>query len=437
MSKLTLDFEWIDPAEAKGPELRATWARLQMSVDENAITRLIDNASRSVRSSLFLPLYPLAEWLATHWWLLFFEVETPGRSISEQYDLRHNLRHGAEGFALPSLTLQPMGERIRSVWQPLRLDVQNLEFTASGTAYIPAVELRQTLADFIVAVLARLHQQGVEDTLLEQEWRVIQTIDPQELEYCSAVASLGIDPYTLTEQERQEIVEVSARLPASLWQDFFALADFAALPEQASQVLDALTTSRRNRANLEPLKSLREEVCAGGLTHDSPWEQGYRFARELRQRLNLNGEKLSSFSTLSRALSVQPRRLESAIIQIASLPETFNALVTTNAVESPVFAVHLRREEATRFAFCRALFEYLTTPAGEPLLVTRSRSERQKRNRAFAAEFLVPTALLREAIPSHIVGDEEIDDLAANFGVSPSVILHQIENHNLALPLSD
>jgi hypothetical protein len=437
MSELTLDFEWIDPAEAKGPELRATWARLQISLDGNAITRLIDDASRSVRNSLFLPLYPLAEWIATHWWFLLFEVETPGRSTSDQYGKRHNLRYGAEGFALPSLTLQPMGEQIRLFWQPVRLDAQNLEFTASGSGYIPAANLQQTFFDFITAVLRRLHEQGIEDSLLEREWSSIQTTDIKEQEFCSAVASLGLDPYTLSEQEQQEIVEVSERLPASLWLDFFALADFTALPEQAGQVLYALTSSRGNRCNLTSLKSLRQDVSIGRMPPKSPWEQGYEFARELRQRLNLNGEKLNSLSSLERALRIPAKKLESSLVRIESLPGAFNALVATNVRESPVFAVPQRREEATRFALCRALFEYLTTGAGEPLLVTRARSERQKRNRAFAAEFLVPAELLREALPSQTVGDEEIDDLAATFGVAPSVIRHQIENHRLALPLYD
>lgn len=437
MSKLTFDFEWIDPAEARGAELRATWARLQISLDENVITRLIDDTFRSVRNSLFLPLYPLAEWIATHWWFLFFEVETPGRSTSDQYDKRHNLRYSAEGFALPSLAIQPMGERIRLAWQPARFVTQNLEFTASGSGYVPAFELRQVFSDFITAILGRLHEQGVEDTLLEREWDSIQAIDPQEQEFCSAVALLGLDPYTLSEQKQQEIMEISEQLPVSLWPDFFALADFTALPQQANQVLEALASSRRNRANLESLKALRQEMSASRLPQGSPWEQGYEFARDLRHKLKLNGEMLSSLSSLEKALSIPTKKLESAIVKITSLPVTFNALVATNAVESPVFAVPRRREEATRFAFCRALFEYLTTLEGEPLLVTGARSERQKRNRAFAAEFLVPADLLREALPGQTVGDEEIDDLAANFGVSPSVVWHQIENHRLALPLSD
>lgn len=432
MSKLTLDFEWIDPAGARGAELRATWASLQFSVDGSPITRLIDEVSRSVRSRLFLPLYPVAEWLATHWWFLFHEVETPGRSTSHQYEKRHNLRHGAEGFALPSLTIQPLGDQVRLIWKPVRLEAQNLEFTASGADQVSTEELRQTLGSFIGAVLRRLQEQGVQDTLLEKEWSSIQEADEEEREFCSAAAALGIDPYTVNEQKQQEIIEISESLPPSIWRDFFAVADFAALPQQARQVLDALESSRRNRSNLESLKALRMEM-QGGAEQGSLWEQGYHFAHRLRERLHLNGDKLSSFPALEKALGIEMK----SATRIVSLPSSLNALVAINSQESPVFAVPKRRDAANRFAFCRALFEYLTTPEGQPLLVTTARSDRQKRNRAFAAEFLVPKDLLRKELSGHIVGDEEMDDLAADFGVSPSVIRHQIENHELALSLPD
>jgi len=63
MSGLTLNFEWIDPAEARGAELRATWARLEILLDEFPITRLIDFESPGIRNSVLLPRYPLAVWL--------------------------------------------------------------------------------------------------------------------------------------------------------------------------------------------------------------------------------------------------------------------------------------------------------------------------------------------------------------------------------------
>jgi hypothetical protein len=431
MTDLIFDFEWIDPAGAKGPELRATWARLEVRVGDESVTRLIDRSSRSVRNSLFLPLYPLAEWLTTHWWFLFHEIETPGRSTSDQYEKRHNIRYGAEGFALPTLTLRPVGENIRLNWKPAAFEAQNLEFTASGSLYVPSSKVRQVLADFISAVIKRLHTEGMESTLLEQEWKSIQETEPDELDFCTAVASLGIDPYVLNESEQHGILAASELLPSSVIPDFFAVADWPTLLMQARQVRDALASSRRNRVNLRSIKCLKSELSGFQLT-GSPWDQGYRFAHEFRDRLHLNGEKLNSMTSLSRALDVPHRDLEAAIIRVSNLPGSLDALVATNSYESPGFTVpEHRRKEAVRFAFCRALFEYLIVSEGEPLLVTRAHSDKQKRNRAFAAEFLVPADLLREALPQRAIEDEEMDELAATFGVSPSIIRHQIENHRL------
>jgi len=52
MASIDFDFEWIDPAEAKGPELRATWAQLRVLVDGHVVTRAIDSTSRGVRTNI-------------------------------------------------------------------------------------------------------------------------------------------------------------------------------------------------------------------------------------------------------------------------------------------------------------------------------------------------------------------------------------------------
>jgi len=77
------------------------------------------------------------------------------------------------------------------------------------------------------------------------------------------------------------------------------------------------------------------------------------------------------------------------------------------------------------------LCEYLLSP-GAPRLVTGVNTERQKRNRAFAAEFLAPADAIRKRLTAGEVSQEDIDDLAGDMGVSPFVVEHQIVNHRLA-----
>jgi Zn-dependent peptidase ImmA (M78 family) len=91
-----------------------------------------------------------------------------------------------------------------------------------------------------------------------------------------------------------------------------------------------------------------------------------------------------------------------------------------------------RRPDNRRFAFCRALFEYLIASETPSALVTTARTERQKRNRAFAAELLAPTEWLREAWGGQLVGYEALEEAAEALGVSSEVVRRQLENHRIA-----
>jgi Zn-dependent peptidase ImmA (M78 family) len=53
-------------------------------------------------------------------------------------------------------------------------------------------------------------------------------------------------------------------------------------------------------------------------------------------------------------------------------------------------------------------------------------------NRAFAAEFLAPHGMLKGDLSGAMIGEDEIDDVALDYGVSTFVVRHQIENHRLA-----
>ena len=112
-------------------------------------------------------------------------------------------------------------------------------------------------------------------------------------------------------------------------------------------------------------------------------------------------------------------------------PALVDGIITYSDDGSPAFAFRALRGDSQRFHFCRALGEVLLSPDSNTLL-TRTYSERQQRNRAFAAEFLAPASGLRDRISRTVVDADDIDGLAAEFGVSPHVIEHQIKNHRIA-----
>jgi len=238
--RLRIEFDWEDPQAAKGPELRATWARLIIMVNGVPITQVQDYGARSVRDGIYVPLYPLAEWLAMHWWSLFHEYENPRRVASGSYAMRHNLRYAQEGFALPDLAIRPMGRTVSLAWKISDMPARGVRFLQEGLAHIETDVVYEALQQFITAVLRRLDIMEVPNTPLEDEWKAIEASEPEEQRFCEAVAALGLDPYSLTEVDRDAIVQVSERLPTELVQDFFAIADMQLLVPQLSRLIDSV-----------------------------------------------------------------------------------------------------------------------------------------------------------------------------------------------------
>jgi len=78
------------------------------------------------------------------------------------------------------------------------------------------------------------------------------------------------------------------------------------------------------------------------------------------------------------------------------------------------------------------LFEYLTAAKTPSALVTIAGTDRQKCNRAFAAELLASKDWICKRISGTWVGPDEVDEWSDEFGVSTAVVAHQIMNHRLA-----
>lgn len=424
MSCLSFEYEWEDPGGAKGDELRATWSRLQIRVGDTFLTKVEDLKAHSVRSGIYLPLYPIAEWIATHWWLIFNEVQFPGRGNEADYWSRHNVRFGREGFSFPDLFLRPNGSSILVEWKPFRTPGQQVVFLEAGRAELDYEETRIGLSTFLDGVTARLDSEGVADTLLQDEWRAIRSASRDEAVFCKFAAKLGLDPYNLSDYERGRIVEAYEKVHADVREEFFTAADWHHFEsdiswlKEATNSVNRFTEMRQRRNSVRPIDPLH-----------APWTEGYRVAREMRQISGTEDKVLSDYSDIARALGVTLD--DDALVTVDRHPR-FDALFTTNGEGNPGFLVASRgRPETSKFAFCRAVFEYLAyhTSSG---LVSRAPSERQKRSRAFAAEFLLPEHMLRSRIKSSTVDEETVADLGEEFGVSTLVVQHQMENHKVA-----
>jgi hypothetical protein len=315
------------------------------------------------------------------------------------------------------------------LWYPTPVGEWDVRFLESGAALVALTDLRSELTRFVEAVLERLALEGLSGTFLHEEWSRIQEVSRQEEDFCRVAAALQLDPFQVTEEQESAIVEAHTKLSQrpALEHEFFHAARINALSRQLGRLFDAEERLCREAAEEQCIRLQRVRIDPG----QAPWDQGYALARELRRSLGLEERRFQSFADLARTFSNGNR----PFVEVAS-DHLFDALALERAPGEAVLALSSsrQREESRTFAFCRALAEILTEDhhQGRLRLITPGQTERQKRNRAFAAEFLAPAALLHDRLPGSVVGSDVVEELAEEFAVSSMVIEHQVENHRLA-----
>ena len=337
-----------------------------------------------------------------------------------------------DGYALPNLEIVSSGSRTHLSWERAASRWTRVEFLEEGQTWVDGLEFRHACADLIDAVVLRLASLGIEETLLQEEWAAIQATesDEEEREFCHAAAGLGWDPYDLDDPERDALLRLADEM-GEMMDEAVQVMNPTSLRAQSSSIISAMEAARRTRLPLRRLDFFSFDLGLSTVKAP-PWQVGYDWAHQLRQELELDGQPLPTMKTLADALGEREDLLEQATRR-TGLTETplVDGVVTLDNNRCVSFVCRQPRQQGKRFSFCRALAEVLTSPQTVALL-TGAHSERQGRNRAFAAEFLAPSSGLRERVRRTVVDREEVDDLAWEFGVSSFVIQHQIENHEIA-----
>ena len=437
----TIDFryDWLDGTGIQGPELAATYAALEIRVGASPVTRILDHRARAVRDCIHVPLFPLAESLASNWWFLTAESRTPTDAERHEHRQRHSLVHGGDGFIFPDLIAVPDGERVRMEWfrsPPERIENSKLEFLERGSARADLSTFREQCSGLIESVIQRLDDSGIEDTFLHQEWKRVRSAGAEEVMTCETAAGLGWDPYDL-DDARWKSLETLDGLGAALRESVSAIVSETpeSVVRSCGAISRALEAARTGGGSFPDLGSLRRKIeadrgAARSASDAAPWSDGYDLARRVRRALGLDGGPLRT-PELAQALAHPPEALTAGAPADFGAATLFDGVVAANGDGRASFAFRPEREESRRFHLCRALAEALTAPATDAVL-TGAPTHRQQRGRAFAAEFLAPAEALRDRVRGPVVREDDLSDLSAEFEVSPFVIGHQLENHGIS-----
>ncbi len=419
MASFRFQFEWEDSPRVRTPELAATWARLEIFAAEQPITKVEARRTQSVRNGIYVPLFPIAEWLVANWFFLWDEwrAEAPKE--------RHSLLAAREGFALPDLSFLPTESKIELTWRRSDVPLSGLEFFAEGTALVRKSVVREECTRLVEAVVERLNSRSVENSRLVADWRAVleATHDPEQRAFCERAARLGYDPFEVSEGVAEQIENLGSVLPEPVLDDFcdaINLGNLASGAQTVKAFIDRAASTDDRSGNWSEIRNSIQTHVGG-----EPWTAGYQEARALRNLLGDHGPIQPGIEEYLRSRFGQFR------VDAFDVSPRLEAITAPGATQAPVFGCHpTLREESRRFLLCRALSDHLLS--GLPSLVTRGKSEHQQRNRAFAAEFLAPAESLRRSIRGGVIGDEELGDLAQEYRVSDLVLRHQIQNHRLA-----
>ena len=201
---LSVECDPVDQPAATDPVERRTWSMLSMRVAGRTVTRVWDRALQQERSHLYLPTFPIAEWIVANWWALLNEpCPTPEVAQASSFHMpwikRHCLRSADSALLLPALYFFNDGRGVGVEWHADSADTLPHflgEFVEGNRNHLDSIATENALAEFVKEVLAQvkdLNDDRVQATIAT--WHAIRHADADEKKFCIAAGRLGINPY--------------------------------------------------------------------------------------------------------------------------------------------------------------------------------------------------------------------------------------------------
>ena len=433
------------------PELAATVARLEIRVGSRWPTIVEESRNGSIRRSINVSLYPLAEWIVFSWWTLLHSGRSGGSLPNERSQWtsprRNNMRAAGDGFIWPNLSIHPESGLIRIEWSAdaALLPGRDVRFLTNGSDLLDFALVQESFTDLVESVITRLNEAGVGESTLQKEWTALRELSTDEAEFCQVCGRLGLDPFSEGVDLATAIERVYDELPESIVADFFDAANPERLLENADWVSKAdakallpkrspstrMATPRAVEASMSDTRVAFHSVPVIGQDFLSairttrwsdsdprrPFEIGYEQARRVRAELRLSPEERFPIDQMPVSVST-----------LQSNEPSLQGLSRASDEHTNVILGWVARPEEKKFASSRALWHTLYGDPRAPFLLTSAASPSQQTARAFAAELLAPAEGIRARLGVGMGGITAAPVIADAYAVSETVIQHQIEN---------
>ena len=413
---------------------RGTQAEITISLKGRCVTLFLDQASNRFGVSPKLSAHRLAVWLAANWWRLRWE---PHRYNDTDWEMSHNMAAVGGGYLWPSITFSSDGETILA--QSRATPTENTEPIRYQTDYICSIDptgFEEGVDSFIDHTVRHLSRTDSEETSLKELWAEVERERqiPELHDLRKLEAYLGYDPGEAPEDLVTNLMDARERYGVE------AVHEMAA----ASRDLAATRLSELNE-DLQRSSNIVQVVGCRAITTQMktwannpsipPWRRAAQAARTAREVWNLPAAGPIGTGTICDLFGVPKKYLtENNRNQPFDLRELSAGLRADETQDGFRIALHQPRETGRRFTLSRLIADYLNAPEGHLFPATQAKTSRQKFQRAFAQEFLCPFNDLMGFMNTSSPGEEDIEDAAAHFNVSPLTITRTLEHKGILEP---
>ena len=423
--------EWLGPGGGSAVE-QATNAGISIHVGRISVTQVEDLVSKTVRSNIRVSAEPIAKWFLANWWRLKCETEPVVNDLTHSWAMSHSLAAIGEGYVWPDLVFRGSdGNQIAlECKRHLSADADNLasiRFLNSFKASISVSDFESSVRLFVESVIARLAGVGIQHSELHELWSELNAewANPNYASHRRLEALLGLEP-DQNDTLISSVMKWGKQFGSSALEEIAAESnsnEIAAILKESR----ALANDTKTFADIHDVEELTAVVDNGSPSH-TPWQQAQVLAYRLRKKWDLGDDPISD-EALADRLSLSVFKLKETH---SEAPLSFGVRGKQNGKLG--FRLNRTQDEGRRFDTARLIGDFLGFDQDEKILpATNAMTKRQKFQRAFAAEFLCPSRMIRNRysnLDQRTVA-KAVEQIAADYMVSEQVVLHHMENRKV------
>lgn len=395
-------------------------AEISLRVGDRVISRIADTEKQTVRDYFRASSTGLALWLADNWWRLRWETIRDFRFPSVDWRLRHELNSASGGTLWPPAMIFSVGDRIAfapSVGKKIVDGPQS--YFDFNVGMVAADEYEAELDRLFEAVLghcARTVDGKALKTLLEQITTERQ--DPELAAWRRLEACLGFDP----DAAPGEVIGALVKLDEVAGEDGVEEAAHAQPGVSSAQSLSlAIEATRESEVevDLSLADSLKRDWNLP--SYASPWQMAEAAATELRSIIGVP-RGLLRHEVFEDVFKARWDDLKSAPATARKLP--YGARI--GGEKKSRVALQTMKSYDRRFELTRQFGDAVWQKNAGFGVISRSKTDRQRFQRAFAHGLLCPFDDLQRVLDVNDPTPEAMQAAARRFGVHQSVVRNQL-----------